>query len=184
MTERDIWFAIAISSTLIFCLRQFLSLGDTFDGELDVSPDSDVATDAFHFLSLQGVLAFLMGTGWSGLMFRYEYEWSLMPSVVMAFGCGTLLMALSALLLAMVSKLDTRPPASYQIEPGAVGKVYLSIPDQGMGKIQVNVGPRLSLVNAMSNGRYFEAGTSVRVMKVCSEDLVLVDEASQDPLLQ
>lgn len=183
MTEKEIWLAIAISSTLIFCIRQFLSFEDAFDVELEVSAQYGSMTDAFQFLSLQGLLAFLMGSSWSGLTFRFEYEWSLVPSLVAAFGSGFLLMILSGLLLAMATKLDSRPPDKFQVEPGAVGKVYLSIPDQGVGKIQITVGPRLSLVNAVSNGIHLTTGTPVKVIKVCSEDLVLVAEASQDPLL-
>ncbi|MFK7822623.1 MAG: hypothetical protein AB8G05_00585 [Oligoflexales bacterium] len=178
MSEKEIWLAIAGSSTLFFVLKLLLSFWGigSDDFELDHSSHEFESIEAFKFLSLQGVLAFLMGSGWMGLALRYEYEFSFTSAVLGAFSLGLILMFISSFALFQVSKLNHKPNPSSQVEIGSRGRAYISIPKNGTGsgKIQVTIGERLQVINALSEDSFIPSGSNIYVSKVSDSGIVWV----------
>lgn len=178
MSEKEIWLAIAGASTLLFIIKLLLSFWGvgSDDFELDHSSHEFDSIESFKFISLQGVLAFLMGSGWMGLALRYEYHLSFVSAVFGAFLLGLALMFLSSFALFQVSKLNHKPSPKHQVEIGAEGKAYISIPKYGAGsgKIQISVGGRLQVINALSENDFIPSGTRVYVSTVSENGLVWV----------
>ena len=178
MSEKEIWLAIAGSSTLLFVVKLFLSFLGIGSDEMDLDHSSHEfeSIESFKFLSLQGILAFLMGSGWMGLALRYEYHASFTTAVVGAFALGLVLMVISSFALFQVSKLNHKPNPSSQVEIGSRGKAYISIPKcgTGSGKIQITIGERLQIINAMSEDEFIPSGTNIFVSRVSDNGLVWV----------
>ena len=183
MSEKEIWLAIAGSSTLFFVLKLiigFFGIGsDDFD--LDHSSHEFESVESFKFLSLQGILAFLMGCGWMGLALRYEYELPFLPSVIGATVLGLILMLVSSFALLQVSKLNYKPNTDSQVTIGSKGKAYISIPQKGSGngKIQVTIGERLKVIDAFSEDGFIPSGANIFVSKVSNDGLVWVKPINQ-----
>ena len=178
MNEKEIWLCFAITSTVLFIGKQLLSFmgSDADDSVLDgINHDFD-SGEVFTFISFQGILAFIMGTSWMGLSLRYEYQWNLVPTILGAVGLGLIMMVLSSFLLFQAHRLNHKPKLVVTPQVGALGKAYIKIPQTGRGKVQIPVGNKLVIVDALTDYVEIPAGKSIKVIKVHSNHLVHVQE--------
>ncbi len=123
---------------------------DVPDGHIDVDgTDSDVA---FSFLSIQSILAFFMGFGWTGLAMLKSplAEQTLWVGVVSALG-GLIFMSLSAYITYLLRKLNDREVFDMQKVVGTIGKAYSVIKPHSMGRIEIEINSKLSVVEAQNN---------------------------------
>ena len=149
------YFYIGIIATVIYAVKLVifsLSGADTDvpEGHIDVDgTDSDVA---FSFLSIQSILAFFMGFGWSGLaMLKSSFAENItMVAVVSAVG-GFIFMGLSAYITYLLRKLNDREVFDMQKVVGTVGKAYSIIKPHSMGRIEIEINSKLSVVEAQNN---------------------------------
>lgn len=143
------YFIVACFATFFFILKLILASSVGLD---DVeTPDSEPVSDsAFNFLSLQTILAFLMGFGWIGLGCLHEGHASSLKAFMVAGGVGLVLMILAALLMMGVQKLNRTPTLDPHKAIGQVGEAYTRIPAKGSGSIRVEMGGKLEIWKAVS----------------------------------
>ena len=165
----------------IFIVRMIMMLvglggeGDAGDMDLDVDTDlADADIDAadgdvdmdidvgFRLLTLQGLMAFVMMFGFTGYALTRSSAITA-PFTLLASGAvGAFTMWLVARLFAMMLKLQSSGTVTLDAAVGEEGSVYLTIPAQGTGQVQVKVGQHLKVVDAVSEGGE-ELKTGVRV---------------------
>jgi len=195
------FFYMALASTVLFTMKLSLSLlggghGD-MDGGLDAGGDAthmdtssgDTHGDtpghhgsgaAFALLSVQSILAFLMGMGWSGLAARVEWHWSSLPTLLMSGLFGFSMMVMTSYLMLQIRRLNREIPVDFESCVGSVGRVYLTVPSQGkgVGQVEVTVSGRLRILSASSTGEEIPAFSAVTVMRVESDGTLLVAPCS------
>ena len=183
--DAAIYFILAMTATLLFLVRLglqlFFGLGDD---DLDISGDVDVAdaghmdsTGAFTLFSLLSILAFLMGTGWMGLTARVSWGWTAVPTSFAATGFGAFLMLLSASLMYGVRKMAKEARYDVNTAVGKTGRVYLTIPEKGKGRgqVEVVVSGRKKILTASSTGDEIAAFTTVTIVKVEDDHSLVVE---------
>lgn len=146
---------IGIIATVIYFIKIVIfSLAgtdtDVPEGHIDLDgTDSDVA---FSFLSIQSILAFFMGFGWSGLAMLKSpvAEKTILVGVVSAVG-GLIFMGLSAYITYLLRKLNDREVFDMQKVVGVVGKAYSTIKPHSVGRIEIEINSKLTVTEAHNN---------------------------------
>ncbi|MBP7936948.1 MAG: hypothetical protein KA354_20080 [Phycisphaerae bacterium] len=195
------FFWVALASTVLFTLKLSLSLLGGGHGDMDAGLDAggeathmdgssgDAHGDtpghhgsgaAFALLSVQSVLAFLMGMGWSGLAARVEWQWPTLPTLLVSGLFGFSMMVMTSYLTFQLRRLNREIPVDFESCVGSVGRVYLTVPAQGrgQGQVEVKVSGRLRILPASSTGDEIPAFASVTVMRVESDGTLLVAPCS------
>lgn len=142
---------------------------DVHDG--DVVHDSDVS---FKLLSLQGITAFFMMFGLVGWAMIRQGDF---PPIV-PIAAGTVAGLATVWIMKQIFKWATSLQSSGTMDlknaVGQEGTVYLTIRPGDIGKVQVNVQNRLSVLNAITEGtEEIKTGADVRVVKVKADKLVV-----------
>ena len=123
--SQKIYLFIAVFGSVIFAILFTLTVIGLHGGEADVGaggiPDDfqpeahDIADiEGLNFFSLKSIVAFLTFFGWGGL--------------AIAFGCGLLMMFLTALVISLLLKLQQSGNLRSADFLGRRGTVYLTIP--------------------------------------------------------
>ena len=149
--------------------------GELFDGGMDADgSDADSADSTGHealhdpglrIFTVRGVLTFCAVSGWAGLVMSY----TALPAtaiVLIAALLGLGSMVLMALMVRAMMKLQYVPSVSMKSIIGQTAQVYITIPaaNSGTGRIMVELGGRLSEVEAATYGREaIKTGSSVLV---------------------
>ena len=142
---------------------------DVHDG--DVVHDSDVS---FKLLSLQGITAFFMMFGLVGWAMIRQGDF---PPIV-PIAAGTVAGLATVWIMKQIFKWATSLQSSGTMDlknaVGQEGTVYLTIRPGDIGKVQVSVQNRLSVLNAITEGtEEIKTGADVRVVKVKADKLVV-----------
>jgi hypothetical protein len=186
-SDNALWFTIpAIIGTLVFIGRMLLmSLGgDHGSGDVGTHGDVMAGGDAMHdgsshlmgIVSVQSFFAFLMGFGWGGLgAFRGSgMEWWV--SALIGAGCGLALVFLLALVMRQARGLAASGNMPLSATVGAIGEVYVGVPEKGAGagEVRLVIGERHRMARAVSDGAAMATRTRVRVVGVNSDNTVTV----------
>ena len=136
---------------------------DIFEGLLGMEGVGDLGADAsFKALTFQGLMAFLMFFGLAGLYTLKSTETS---TLAIAIGgiAGFASMYGTGNLFQLFITLQSDGTVEISEAVGANGTVYLRIPHDGAGQVQVNFGGSLRTMNAKShddaeigNGEFIE----------------------------
>ena len=136
---------------------------DIFEGLLGMQGVGDLGADAsFKALTFQGLMAFLMFFGLAGLYTLKSTETS---TLAIAIGgiAGFASMYGTGKLFQLFITLQSDGTVEISESVGATGTVYLRIPHEGAGQVQVNFGGSLRTMNAKShddaeigNGEFIE----------------------------
>ncbi|MDR0555739.1 MAG: hypothetical protein LBG20_01850 [Holosporaceae bacterium] len=158
------YFIVAVASTFLFVLKLFIF--DVFDHADDAGHEAE-SGDTFSFLSIQSILAFLMGFGWIGLAAMREYQLDMLRSFALAIAVGALFTFLSGLLMGSIKKLEKSSSINLSKCVNESGKAYTKFASGGAGQIQIVVNGRLSIVNAINvDDDEIEAFAQIKVTKV------------------
>jgi membrane protein implicated in regulation of membrane protease activity len=132
---------------------------------------SDASKLAFQFFSVQALAVLCMGTGWMGLAALSN---GARPEMAVVGGVlfGLLLMFVMGKLMQKARALESSGTLDVNRAVGQRGTVYLTIPRNGRGQVQIVVQERLMTLDARSSGSDLPTGTKVRVDRV--EDRILV----------
>lgn len=190
--ESTFW-VLAIIGTVVFGLKlalMFMGFGDHGDadaggGDLDLDGDVDghevghgtESSVFFTFLSLQGIATFVMGFGWCGLVGLNTWGLDDMQSSVAAFGFGAFCVLLLGKLLQQAMKLESSGNLDPKQAIGQTGRVYMRIPEDGRGKVQLEVQGRLVTWDARSDEGEIETGKPIEVDDVDGAGVLLVSLA-------
>lgn len=191
------WFSIpAIIATIFFSIRLIMSffgagldLGhDALNAGLDIfgadPTDLDALhsdpTDAFQWLSLQSLAAFVMGFGWGGLAAYRGSGWSPFMSVLVGIAVGVAMVWVLGMLLRTIYRLQVTGNIAADAAVGIEGDVYLSVPatdaakGAGLGKVRVVIDRRQRLYNAISDAGEIPTHARVRVLRVNPDNSLTV----------
>jgi len=186
--ESTFW-TLAVVGTSVFVVRlvmMFVGFDHEHGGDLDMDGSIDVddhvghggdSTSAFTFLSIQSVATFFMGTGWAGLVGLEAWDLDVFGASLFGVGFGLFCMFLLGKMLHMAMKLESSGNVDKRRAIGKVGRVYMRLPDQGAGQIQIEVQGRLMTLDARSTGGELATGASVRVDDVDGAGLLVVSPA-------
>ena len=152
--------------------------GDLGDGAHDFDghhADSDVG---FKLLSLQGITSFLLMFGLVGMALYHDSRVGTLISMAGAVAAGLVSVWIIAKMFSLVIKLQSSGTISIDSTVGAQGKVYLTIPANGSGRVLINVHNSLREYDAVTQDkRALATGVPIRVVWV--DGNVLVVEAIQ-----
>lgn len=165
-------------------------VGDTsaVDGSVDAhvgdAPTADGSADAHHLdsatsfkiFTTQSILAFFMGFGWLGLACRTEWHLPYVISVGIALAFAVGLMFFTAYLMSQVYRLNVVRTRNLYRALGDDAKVYLTIPENGVGKVQAVVDGSLKMVDAVSRSGRIEQFKDVEIVGVEDQSTLIVRE--------
>ncbi len=129
----NIYLFIAVVGSVIFILQFIMSMtGLHADVDADGADFADFSVDAhdmqdiagLNFFSLKAIVAFITFFGWGGYFFGH-LGWG---GLGIAFGCGFLMMFLTALVISLLLKMQQSGNITTADLIGKCGTVYLSIP--------------------------------------------------------
>lgn len=140
--------------------------------------DSDIS---FQYLSIQGLTAFFMMFGWVGLALVYDSGFPGWIAVSGAIAAGILTVWLLAQMFRCASSLQCDGTIRVRRALGAGATVYLRIPAQGTGQIQVEIDGRLHVRDAIStSGEEIKTGEQVTVVWVQDNGILVVEKDDRD----
>lgn len=178
-TGLDLIFVLcaAIGASL-FAIRLLLLIFGGFADmvHIDVGDvgDLDHHDGGMQFLSLHGISAFLLMFGIVGLAMRWD-GWSAFASTVGGFLAGMLAVAVSAKLFQLALRLQSSGNIGTDETVGEQGTVYLRIPAEGRGKVQVTVRGHLREYEAFSEGKEeIATGSPIQVVGSVGGDVLVV----------
>jgi len=130
----------------------------------DLHTDSDVG---FRLLSLYGLSSFFMMFGFVGLALSRQSQVGMSISIAGATVAGFA----SSWIIGKIFKIASRLQSSGTLQTsdalGCDGTVYLSIPQNGVGRVTINIHNRLCEVDATAkNGNKIDTGTLVKVVGI------------------
>lgn len=176
------WVATLVGGTL-FLLRLGLMLigGGVSDETLDTAMD-DVsggghdADISFKLLSVQGMTSFFMMFGLVGLALL-KADLHVLITLVGGIVAGLVTVAVSGLIFSQMKRLQTEGTINIENTVGSEGNVYLSIPKDGTGQVQIIVQGSLKIFDATSNHKNTIAtGDRVRVVGVATGNTLIVEK--------
>ncbi len=151
---------------IIWLILQFIGMGDI---DADV-PTDDAGFDAdasFKLLSLQGLTAFSMMFGLVGFgLYNQSHLGSLIATIgALVAGLGSVWII--GKIFSMMMGLQSSGTLENTSAIGCEGTVYLTIPAEGTGSVQINMQNRLREFDAVShNKEELTTGERIRVVWV------------------
>lgn len=144
------------------------------DGSVDAHHMDSAAS--FKIFTTQSILAFFMGFGWLGLACRTEWKLGYPFSLGIALVFATALMLFTAYLMSQVYRLNVVRKRNLYRSLGEDAKVYLTIPENGVGKVQAVVDGSLRMVDAVSKSGKIEQFKDVEIVGVQDPSTLIVRE--------
>lgn len=183
-----IYWASTIVGGTLFLLRlvtMFLGGGisdDGLDSALDaggpgLTGDHVEADTSFNLLSLQGLTSFFMMFGLVGLALLTAG----LPvglTVIGGMVAGLVTVAVTGLIFTQMRRLQTEGTINIQNTIGQEGSVYLGIPKNGTGQVQIIVQGSLKIFDAVSkNKNMIASGEKIQVVGVISGNTLVVEKS-------
>jgi hypothetical protein len=182
-----IYWASAIIGGTLFILRVIMMFigNDMSDDGLDSALDAggDVVSGhhassdlGFKLLSLQGLTSFFMMFGLVGLALLRANQ-PVLLTVIGGILAGLVTVAITGLIFTQMRRLQAEGTINIQNTIGKEGSVYLTIPKNGSGQVQVIVQGSLKIFDAISNSKAVIAtGEQIRVTGVASGNTLIVEK--------
>lgn len=185
-TPLQIYWILAGISSVIFIIQAIMTfVGFDSDSDLDLadapdeipeSGDSDFDSDGFHLISVKTIICFILGFGWTGVLFWDTFDNKIWLGCLAAV-VGFIFMSLIAFLLFQVRKLDK--DNSFRIEKviGTNAEVYLRIPGgrKDTGKITVSLNGSMHELEALTEGDEIPTGAKVLITDKVDAETVIVE---------
>jgi membrane protein implicated in regulation of membrane protease activity len=176
------WVSTIVGGTL-FLLRLGLMLigGGVSDEALDTALDDVTggghdADFSFKLLSVQGLTSFFMMFGLVGLALL-NANLPVWVTLIGGMAAGLVTVAITGIIFSQMKRLQTEGTINIQNAVGSEGNVYLSIPKDGMGQVQIIVQGSLKIFDATSNNKNTIAtGDRVRVVGVATGNTLIVEK--------
>lgn len=172
-SEHPVYAGMAFLGTILYVIKMVLLL---VSGDMDADSDLTEINDGvdmdggttFSLISIQSVLAFFMGTGWTGLAALHEWDMGTYQSLVTAVIVGVVFMVVSAFLTFKIKGLNHTPKFDIREAKDKTGRAYTSIPAKGdgIGQVEITVGGKQQILQAMSTGDKIESFAAVKVTEV------------------
>jgi len=156
-----------------------MDVGADVGGDVDIGMDVDTdvgGPDAgFTMLSFQSISGFVMMFGLVGLALHRQSGVGNTLSILGGTIGGLCMVWILAKLMSSMMKLQSSGTLDYRNIIGEEGEVYLTVPGDGIGKVQVVAQGRLVVMNAKSQeDADIKTGARVQVVKVVSGNMLVV----------
>lgn len=172
------YWSLAIIASIVF-IFQAISIFVGFDADADTDlsgGDSDFDAEGFHIISVKTIVCFILGFGWTGVLFWHSIENHLFLAAL-SFVVGFCFMMLIALMLKWVLKLNKDNTFHTEQAVGQIAEVYLRIPAsrQETGKIIVSLNGSTHELEALTDdAENIQTGGKVEIVSVVKPSVVLV----------
>lgn len=185
LVGQQIFFLIALPSTVILILQTILLLlgiGEE-DGDVDADLDGDATgDDGLSIFSVRGILSMFCIMGWSGFALL---ESSLPPivSVLISVTLGILTLFGIAYLMRGINRLQSSGNLQISNAIGKVGQVYIPIPGKAAaaGKINLTVQEQYREFSAITmQENDLKTGVYVRVVAVDDAGTLVVEPVAKE----
>jgi membrane-bound ClpP family serine protease len=186
MNLETIYTVCAVAGGTILVLRLVLMLigldqGDSAgDSALDQSDHGAEHSGAFTFLSLQSIAGFFTMFGLVGLgLLRIQVrDWL---SLLGGMAAGTLTAWATGMIFLSMRRLQSEGTLDIRNAMGQVGTVYLTIPAEGTGVVNVTVQGTLRTMDAVSeDGTPIATGKIVQVVGISAGKILVVRAQTAD----
>jgi hypothetical protein len=182
------WASTIIGGTL-FILRVIMmfvggglsesGLDSSLDpGDLEIAGDHADADISFKLMSVQGLTSFFMMFGLVGLALLkagLPVFWTVLSGIL----AGLVTVAITGLIFTQMKRLQTEGTINIQNTIGTEGSVYLTVPKNGTGQVQIIVQGSLKIFDAISNTKsVIPTGEKVHVVGVASGNTLIVEKTS------
>jgi hypothetical protein len=178
-----IWIIALIGSLILVfvIITTFMGMdgGDDFDG-VDSEMDADAGI-GFQFITFKNLVGFFTIFGWIGIA-CINAGFSKPVSVIVALGCGLLMMSVMAAMFYGMKKLSDSGTLDYKNAINAIGEVYLTIgaSRSRMGKVSVKIQGTLRELEALSDSLLeLKSGTIIQVVDVTSNGILIVEQTKK-----
>lgn len=180
------WASTIIGGTL-FVLRLVMMFvgGDVSDDGMDAALDAGGfessgehadANMSFQLLSVQGLTSFFMMFGLVGLALLKANQ-PVLLTVLGGMLAGFATVAITGVIFTQMKRLQTEGTINIQNTIGSEGSVYLTIPKNGTGQVQVIAQGSLKIFDAVSNNKTSIAtGEKIRVIGVAGGNILVVEK--------
>lgn len=166
---------MAIGGTSIYLIKMALSFFGSDDVEMDDPSDALDSDVDFKFFSVQAILMLFLASGWMGIVCLEVLKFDLFQSVFVSVIFGFIAAFMEVYILAKVKGLQEVHERNVEEAIGKTGKVYLSIPEGGMGEIQIVFQGSMKNIKAMSKDRKaISAFTEIKVVEVLDGKILIV----------
>lgn len=148
---------------------------DFDEGSLDGDIDVDEGQGGMRLFTLRSVIAFFAVGGWMGVA---AIDWNLpdFVAIVLAIITGSLALYFVAWIIYTFLRMQQSGNIRYENAVGKGGEVYLSIPPDGRGKVNVIVQDRLCEIDAISKeNRIIKTGEKIIVVDITEEGVLIVE---------
>jgi membrane protein implicated in regulation of membrane protease activity len=179
---QKVFLFCALVGGIIFVVRIVLmAIGisdhDIDDGSLDHVDGHGDSDTSFKLFSLHGLTCFFMMFGLVGLGLSRQF-W--VPDIIAAaIGtvAGLFTFWVIARLFSSMTKLQSDGTLKLSNAIGQQGKVYLTIPAQGTGQVQVAFQGRLMIYDAISaNKEEIKTGDQIVVIDIAGGNILVVEQ--------
>ncbi len=181
--EKIFWGA-TIAGGALFVIRLVMMFVGGLDHDADAGGaggleghdgDSD---SSFTLLSLQSVSAFFMMFGLVGLAIFKGVDDGAVWAVVGGAVAGSVAVWVIGKILSVMRSLQSSGTLDIANAVGAQGTVYLNIPAEGTGKVQITIQERLQEFNAISEDKEdLKTGRAIVVARVVGGTVLAVRKA-------
>ena len=168
------WFTTIFFVIKLIIFSIFGGDGSEVDGDFNTEMDSD---PSFSFISLQSILAFLMGFGWMGYACLQEFKFSQIITLLCAIGVGLIFMFATAFLMFSVKKLEKNVKKDKKTALNKIGKAYSNFEPKGHGQIEIEINGQLTVAEAVNNTEEeIKSFDAVKIIRVENELLYIEKE--------
>ncbi len=153
-------YAISAALGAVFLLTRIVLLvlgaGHDTGGDMDIGHDAaidgvDGTSDvAFKLISLQSLMAFFLMFGLVGLALYRQSQVGVGLSLAGALAAGIAAVYVIGWLFKKMLSLQSSGTLSLDNAVGQIGKVYLRIPADGEGQVEIEVQGRMMILSAIS----------------------------------
>ena len=145
-----------------------------FDADMDVDLEHTDSDIGFHWLSMHGLSSFFMMFGFVGLALYRQNSLGAIISIVGGIIAGAISVWMISKIFKFASKMQSSGTLKLANAVGCTGKVYLTIPEHGTGRVTLNFNNRLREQDAKEiNGKSVATGTAVKVVEVKGNVLIV-----------
>jgi len=173
---QNMFIAISIFATVLYILKLiiFMCTGGDTEVETDFTTETDTDT-SFTFLSVQSLLAFFMGFGWTGLAAVEQFKTTKTIALIAAIIIGLIFMFGSAYLMYSIKKLNQVVKKDINELKGKQGRTYTAFAPKGEGQIEINYNNKLTIMEAINlSDEKIDSFTQVKVEKIENKKIYIV----------
>ncbi|MCU0417916.1 MAG: NfeD family protein [Cytophagaceae bacterium] len=175
---KSFWY-LALGVSVLFIIQTVMTFigADSGDGiEPDFDGDLDMDTHGpSQVFSLRNLINFLIGFSWTGVAF-YDVISNKYILVVLAAMVGSAFVAFFFWLMKQMNQLNQDNTTKVETAIGRMATVYLTIPNNGKGKVHIVLGGGTREYDAVSTEGDLATGTLVKVVEVLDGHTLVVSK--------